>query len=79
MAVREEHFALAEKNKAAGHAIFGAAILDEDGKMIGSTMVMEYPDMEALEAWLKEEPYVTGDVWEDINVQPCKVGPTFLK
>ncbi|MGE0754132.1 MAG: YciI family protein [Alphaproteobacteria bacterium] len=79
MAVREQHLALADANKHKGHAVYGIAILDSRDKMIGSVMVMDYPNREALEEWLKDEPYVTGRVWKDISVQACRVGPTFIK
>ena len=32
-----------------------------------------------LEAWLGEEPYVIGEVWQDIKIMPCKVGPSFVR
>ena len=77
MAVREAHMALADINKATGHALYGGAILDDNGKMIGSMMVVDYPDQAAVDAWLKEEPYVTGKVWTHIEVKPFRLGPTF--
>ena len=78
MAAREAHLALVEKNQAAGHAHFGAALM-EDGKMVGSMMVVEYPSREALEAWLNEEPYITQNVWEDVSINECKIAPSFAK
>jgi len=78
LAARPEHLALVGKNKAAGHAHFGAALMEND-KMVGSMMVVEYPDREALEAWLNEEPYVLQDVWDDISINECKIAPPFLK
>ncbi len=77
MAAREAHLALVETNKAAGHAKYGAALLDESGKMIGSMMVVEYENQEALENWLKDEPYITQRVWEDVSISACKVAPSF--
>ena len=34
---------------------------------------------EQLDAWLAAEPYVTGKVWENIQIIPCKISPMFLK
>jgi uncharacterized protein len=79
MAVREAHMALVEKNKIAGHARYGAAILDDSGKMIGSMMIVEYPSRAELDAWLKVEPYITGKVWDKITIQPCKIAPSFMR
>jgi uncharacterized protein len=78
MAAREAHLALVEKNKEAGHAKFGAALMDGD-KMVGSMMVLEYPTRKALEAWLNEEPYITQNVWDDVSINECKIAPSFVK
>ncbi|WP_078548445.1 YciI family protein [Litchfieldia alkalitelluris] len=77
--VREEHLNLVEKMFKAGHHLYGAAILDDEEKMIGSVMVVDFPSREELDDWLKIEPYVIGNVWEKIEVQMCKVAPTFMK
>ncbi len=79
MAAREAHMALVEKHKAQGIVKFGAAILNEAEQMIGSMMVVEYPDRDALNAWLVEEPYITGKVWDKVAVQPCKTAPPFVE
>lgn len=76
-AVREAHLKGATEMKAAGQLLFGTAILNDADKMIGSVMVVEYADRAALDAWLKVEPYVTGDVWRKIEVAPCRVAPMF--
>ena len=38
----------------------------------------DYKDDDALNVWLEKEAYVTGNVWEKIDVIECKVGPSFL-
>ena len=41
--------------------------------------MVDYPSQEALEnEWLKSEPYVTGDVWQEIDIKPCKIPEFFL-
>jgi uncharacterized protein YciI len=77
MAVREAHIALGDKLRDAGKMLYGAAILDDHGKMTGSVLICEFDSRAELDQWLKEEPYVKGDVWKEIEVQPCKVGPSF--
>jgi hypothetical protein len=47
--------------------------------MIGSMPVAEYATREELDAWLSREPYVTGAVWKEIEVRPCRVGPSFAR
>jgi len=48
-------------------------MLDDSCKMIGSTMVVQFKTEEGLKDWLKKEPYITGKVWEKIDVRPFKV------
>ena len=79
LAVREAHINTINELKAQGHMHMGAALLDDDGKMIGSVIICEFNDRAELDAWLAVEPYVTGKVWEKIEVCPCKVGPSFVK
>ncbi len=79
MATREAHLELVKVNQAKGHAKFGAALLDDTGKMIGSMMVLDYPDRASLDAWLADEPYVTQKVWDKIDITPCKIAPSFVK
>jgi uncharacterized protein len=78
MAAREAHLAGVLKMKEEGKAIFGTAILDDQEKMIGSVMVMDFPSLTQLDAWLKIEPYVTENVWRKIDVSPTRVPPIFL-
>ena len=40
--------------------------------MIGSAAIVEYPSRAELDAWLASDPYVTGGVWVDIQVQPFR-------
>jgi len=79
LAVREEHLKSVEKRFNDREHLYGAAMCDDDGKMIGSMMVVDYPSREALDNWLDVEPYVLGDVWRKIAIQPCKVAPLFMK
>ena len=73
-AAREAHLAQAEKLYGEGGLLYAAALLDEQGGMAGSVLIMSFESEKALrEQWLKDEPYVTGDVWRDIRIEPCKV------
>jgi uncharacterized protein YciI len=79
LAAREEHLKSVEERFEAGEFLYGAAILDEEGKMKGSMMVVSYPTRKELDQWLEVEAYVTGDVWQKIEVQPCSVAPKFME
>jgi len=76
MAAREAHLALVEENKASGHAKYGAALV-ENGKMVGSMMVLEYANKKELDAWLEVEPYILQNVWVGISISECKIAPSF--
>lgn len=72
MKVRENHLQGVDILKKTGEFLFGGAILDDGGKMIGSMIVYEYPDRKALDEMLKTEPYITGKVWEKIEIKPFR-------
>lgn len=71
--VREEHLAKIDILKVKGEFLFGGAILDDDGKMIGSVIVYDYPDRQALDDSLLNEPYFTRGVWEKVDIRPFRV------
>ncbi len=72
MAVRPDHFAGARALKAAGQFIMGGALLDPDGKMIGSLMILDFDTDEQFRYWYDNEPYIQGRVWERIDVKPFR-------
>lgn len=78
-AVREAHLALTEHMAREGQHLYAAALLDDAGAMLGSVLISEFPSRAELDAWLAREPYVTGNVWQRIEVTPCRVGPAFLR
>jgi len=73
MKVRPEHLEKIADLKKSGEFLLGGAILDDDGKMIGSMIVYEFPDRSALEKKLEEEPYLTNGVWKKIEIRPYKL------
>ena len=79
MAARAEHLKLGSQMINEGKLLYAAAILDDQEKMIGSSMVLNFSDRKELDAWLKIEPYVTGNVWQTIDVRQCRVGPDFVR
>lgn len=78
LAAREQHIALGDQLVASGNMLYGGAILDEAGQMAGSVLVLDFPSRDDVDAWLKIEPYVLGDVWREIDIQPFRVGPSFV-
>lgn len=72
-AARPAHLANVAPMAASGQLLIGGAILDEAGGMIGSASIVAFDDRAALDAWLAADPYVTGGVWQRIEVQPMRV------
>ena len=71
MEVRPRHL---EGMKALGKQIICAGgLLDGDGKMKGSALVMEFPDRAAVDEYLRNEPYVSDGVWDTIEVETMNV------
>jgi uncharacterized protein len=71
--VREGHLKKISDLKKSGEFLFGGAILDENGKMIGSMIVYDCPDRQALDERLKDEPYINSGVWKKIEIQPFRL------
>ncbi|GAB2792135.1 YciI family protein [Rhabdobacter roseus] len=72
LAARPHHFEGARQLKANGHFVMGGALLSPEGTMIGSMMVVDFEHEQALRQWLDAEPYVTGQVWEKIDIKPFR-------
>ncbi len=79
LSARKEHIELGDKLVASGNMLYGVAILDDEGKMIGSVVILDFPSRKELESWLAIEPYVVSNVWQDVEIKPCKVGPSYTK
>ncbi len=72
MAARADHLEGIARLKEAGRFVAGGAILDDDGKMIGSAVILDFPDRESAETAVAEDPYSKGDVWRDITIRPFR-------
>src|SRR3954462_10177298 len=73
MNVRPHHLDGAKELKEKGNYVIGGAILNEDGKMIGSVMILQFETEEGLEAWKQSEPYITQKIWESVDIKPFRV------
>jgi uncharacterized protein YciI len=70
-AARPAHLAGIDQLGAA--VIVGGAMLDEGGNPVGSTIVVEFPDRAAVDAWIAADPYTTAGVWRRVEVVPFRV------
>lgn len=71
MEVRPRH--LEGIDKIRDHAICAGGLLDDEGNMKGSVLIMEYENREQLDEYLANEPYVQEHVWEKIEVERMNV------
>ena len=71
MAVRSRH--LEGMAKLGEHIVLAGGLLDDEGKMKGSVLVLDLEDRAALDDYLKNEPYVVEHVWEKIKIETVNV------
>ena len=71
MEVRPVH--LANMSRVNSKIICAGGLLDDEGKMRGSVLIMEFESRELLDQYLVSEPYITNHVWEKIEVEPMNV------
>ena len=71
MEVRPRHLDGIERIK--DHVICAGGLLDVEGKMKGSVLIMEYENREQLDEYLANEPYVQEKVWQNIEVERMNV------
>ena len=71
MEVRPRHLEGMERIRQ--HVVCAGGMLDDDGKMIGSLLVMEFENREQLDEYLAHEPYVVEHVWDKIEVGSINV------
>ena len=76
MAAREAHLQLGKEMQDSGKWLYAAGILDDNGKMIGSMIVCDFPSRgEMQKQWLSREPYIAGKVWQKIDIRSAQVAP----
>ena len=73
MNARPFHLQGVKTLKENGNFIIGGAMLDEAGKMIGSTMILQFETSIELQNWINHEPYLQQKVWEKFEVKPFKI------
>ena len=71
LAVRPKH--LENIAKVMEHVICAGGLLDENGRMVGSVLVMDFDDRAQLDAYLHSEPYLIEKVWETVEIEPMNV------
>ena len=71
LAVRPRH--LENMAKVPGKVICAGGLLDGEGKMKGSVLIMDFESKELLRRYLDSEPYIKEQVWGNVEVEPMNV------
>lgn len=71
MEVRPRH--LEGMSKMGDRIVLAGGLLDEEGKMKGSMLVLNLPAREDLDRYLENEPYMQEHVWEKVEVETINV------
>ena len=71
MEVRSQH--LEGMAKLGKHVVCAGGLLDDEGKLKGSALVVEFDDRAGVDEYLENEPYVKAGVWKMIEVEPMNV------
>jgi uncharacterized protein YciI len=69
---RPSHLESIEPLVDSGNVLVGGALLSDAGDMIGSMVLVDFADRKDVDAWLASDPYVTGGVWQEIEVTPFR-------
>ena len=71
MEVRQRH--LDGVARLGDKVVCAGGLIDDDGNLKGSALILDFPTRDELDAYLASEPYVTEGVWEDVTVEPMRV------
>ncbi len=71
MEVRPRH--LEGMKRLSEHIICAGGLLDDQGKMKGSVLIMDFESRKELDDYIANEPYVVEKVWEKIEIDPLNV------
>lgn len=48
-------------------------LTNEEGNLKGSFMIMDFDSRQQLDEYLKTEPYMTNNVWQQVTIETCNV------
>ena len=71
MEVRPRH--LENLARIRSSVVCAGGLLDDEGKMKGSVLVLDFPSREQLDEYLSSEPYILEHVWEKVQVETMNV------
>ena len=66
---REAHLAYIAET---GVVEMAGPVLDGDGNMCGSLIILEVADLDAAQAWANDDPYAKAGLFSDVRIQAWK-------
>lgn len=75
MAARDAHVACITAAARDGRLALGLPLHDEQGRSLGSLMLLDTPDRAGVEAYLAVEPFARSGVWQRIETHPFRIAP----
>ncbi len=57
-----------------GSLVFAGALLNEEGRPIGSVFAVEFESLQALRDWITADPYTPSGVWKKTDIAPIRIG-----
>lgn len=73
MANREAHLGAAKTRAEAGILLMAGAILDAEGRMVGSMLVVDLPDESEVAALVESDVYWSGRVWASYTIATVRL------
>jgi uncharacterized protein YciI len=58
--------------KSTDHVHLAGPLIDADGAMCGSMIVLDVPDMATAEAWAANDPYATAGLFQSVTLTEWK-------
>lgn len=72
---RPDHVAYSDAKRE--NLLLGMALQNSEGQMNGSLLITDFPNEAACRAWVADDPYWAAKVWENVDIRPFQVGPSF--
>ena len=72
MTVRPAHLDYVRQLREKGQFVLGGALLNPDGQMIGSMLLLNLETEDQLTQYMKSDPYIVQGVWDKIDVKPFR-------
>tara|TARA_R110002124_G_scaffold100168_7_gene246858 strand:- start:5646 stop:5918 length:273 start_codon:yes stop_codon:yes gene_type:complete len=66
-ATRDAHLAYVRETGVVAQA---GALLDADGEMCGSLLILDVADRAAADAWAADDPYAKAGLFSDVTIKP---------